>query len=44
MTLLDRHLAFVNALRDAGLPVSLAEGLDAVSEKRDPVFRPDFPE
>ncbi|MCW2818225.1 MAG: hypothetical protein JWR42_1012 [Marmoricola sp.] len=30
MTLLDRHLAFVQALRDAGLPVSLAEGLDAV--------------
>ncbi len=31
MSLLDRHLAFVQALRDAGLPVSLAEGLDAVA-------------
>lgn len=30
MALLDRHLGFVAALRDAGLPVSLAEGLDAV--------------
>ena len=30
MTLLDRHIAFVEALREAGLPVSLAEGLDAV--------------
>jgi uncharacterized protein with von Willebrand factor type A (vWA) domain len=30
MALLDRHLAFVDALRDAGLPVSVAEGLDAV--------------
>ena len=30
MTLLDRHIEFVEALRDAGLPVSLAEGLDAV--------------
>ena len=30
MTLLDRHLAFVRALRTAGLPVSLAEGLDAI--------------
>ena len=28
--LLDRHIAFVEALRAAGLPVSLAEGLDAV--------------
>jgi uncharacterized protein with von Willebrand factor type A (vWA) domain len=27
--LLDRHLAFVQALRSAGLPVSLSEGLDA---------------
>ncbi|MCC5579222.1 VWA domain-containing protein [Microtetraspora sp. AC03309] len=27
--LLDRHVAFVHALREAGLPVSLAEGLDA---------------
>ncbi len=30
MSLLDRHIAFVEALREAGLPVSLAEGLDAV--------------
>ena len=30
MTLLDRHIAFVEALRSAGLPVSLSEGLDAV--------------
>ncbi|MFT3873358.1 MAG: VWA domain-containing protein [Nocardioides sp.] len=29
--LLDRHLAFLQALRSAGLPVSLAEGLDAVA-------------
>lgn len=29
MSLLDRHVAFVAALRDAGLPVSLAEGIDA---------------
>ena len=28
--LLDRHIEFVEALRVAGLPVSLAEGLDAV--------------
>lgn len=28
--LVDRHIAFVEALRSAGLPVSLAEGLDAV--------------
>ncbi len=31
MTLLDRHIAFVEALRDAGLPVSLAEGLDGIA-------------
>ncbi len=31
MTLLDRHIEFVEALRSAGLPVSLAEGLDAVA-------------
>lgn len=31
MALLDRHLGFVEALREAGLPVSLAEGLDAVT-------------
>ena len=30
MTLLDRHIEFVEALRSTGLPVSLAEGLDAV--------------
>ena len=29
MGLLDRHVGFVDALRRAGLPVSLAEGLDA---------------
>ncbi|MDP3891256.1 VWA domain-containing protein [Nocardioides sp.] len=31
MALLERHLGFLAALRGAGLPVSLAEGLDAVS-------------
>ncbi|ROO84113.1 hypothetical protein EDD29_1630 [Actinocorallia herbida] len=30
MSLLDRHSGFVHALREAGLPVSVAEGLDAV--------------
>ena len=29
--LLDRHLGFVEALRGAGLSVSLAEDLDAVA-------------
>ncbi|MCW2787003.1 MAG: domain containing CoxE-like protein, partial [Marmoricola sp.] len=29
MSLLDRHIAFIEALRTAGLPVSLSEGLDA---------------
>lgn len=29
--LLDRHLGFLEALRKAGLPVSLVEGLDAVA-------------
>ena len=29
--LVDRHLAFVDALRAAGVPVSLAEGVDAVA-------------
>lgn len=31
MSLLDTHIGFVEALRRAGLPVSLAEGLDAIS-------------
>lgn len=31
MSLLERHLGFLAALREAGLPVSLAEGRDAVS-------------
>lgn len=31
MTLLDRHLGFVAALREAGLTVSVAEGLDAAA-------------
>ena len=31
MSLLDRHLAFLQALRAAGMPVSLAEDLDAVA-------------
>ncbi|QIK66618.1 VWA domain-containing protein [Nocardioides sp. HDW12B] len=35
MTLLDRHLAFVRALRTAGLPVSLAEDLDSVRAMTD---------
>ena len=30
MTLVDRHIGFVHALRAAGLTVSVAEGLDAV--------------
>lgn len=30
MSVLDRHISFVEALRAAGLPVSLSEGLDAV--------------
>ncbi|MFC6153849.1 vWA domain-containing protein [Nocardioides yefusunii] len=34
MALLDRHVSFVQALRDAGLQVSLAEGLDAVAALR----------
>jgi uncharacterized protein with von Willebrand factor type A (vWA) domain len=29
MSLVDRHLAFVDALRDVGLTVSVAEGIDA---------------
>ncbi|HVX53584.1 vWA domain-containing protein [Nocardioides sp.] len=31
MSLLDRHIAFLEALRAAGLPVSLSEDLDAVA-------------
>ena len=31
MSLLDRHIAFLEALRGAGLPVSLSEDLDAVT-------------
>ncbi|QBX55198.1 VWA domain-containing protein [Nocardioides seonyuensis] len=31
MSLLDTHIGFVEALRSAGLPVSLAEGLDAIA-------------
>jgi uncharacterized protein with von Willebrand factor type A (vWA) domain len=30
MSLLDRHIGFVTALREAGLTVSVAEGIDAV--------------
>ncbi|MEV4256670.1 VWA domain-containing protein [Spirillospora sp. NPDC049652] len=33
-SLIDRHTAFVAALREAGLPVSVAEGLDAVRALR----------
>ncbi|CRK59005.1 carbon monoxide dehydrogenase E protein [Alloactinosynnema sp. L-07] len=29
MAIVERHIAFLGALREAGLPVSLAEGLDA---------------
>ncbi len=32
--LVDRHIAFLEAMRGAGLPVSLAEGLDAVAALR----------
>ena len=31
MTLVSRHIAFLEALRGAGLPVSLAEDLDAIA-------------
>lgn len=34
MTLLDTHIGFVEALRSAGLSVSLAEGLDAIEAMR----------
>jgi uncharacterized protein with von Willebrand factor type A (vWA) domain len=35
VSLLDTHIGFVEALRSAGLPVSLAEGLDAISALRE---------
>jgi uncharacterized protein with von Willebrand factor type A (vWA) domain len=34
MTLLDRHVGFVAALREAGLMVSVAEGIDAIESMR----------
>jgi uncharacterized protein with von Willebrand factor type A (vWA) domain len=34
MSLLDRHVGFVAALREAGVTVSVAEGLDAVASMR----------
>ncbi len=34
MSLLDRHIGFVDALRAAGLTVSVAEGIDAVQSMR----------
>jgi uncharacterized protein with von Willebrand factor type A (vWA) domain len=34
MSLLDRHIGFVTALREAGLTVSVAEGIDAVHSMR----------
>jgi uncharacterized protein len=34
MTLLDRHVGFLTALRAAGLTVSVAEGIDAVESMR----------
>ncbi|SDJ61371.1 hypothetical protein SAMN05421874_102415 [Nonomuraea maritima] len=33
-SLVDRHIGFVHALREAGVPVSLAEGLDAANALR----------
>ncbi|TDD48240.1 VWA domain-containing protein [Nonomuraea terrae] len=33
-SLVDRHVGFVHALREAGVPVSLAEGLDAAQALR----------
>ncbi|GAB2934711.1 VWA domain-containing protein [Nonomuraea fastidiosa] len=33
-SLVDRHIGFVHALREAGLPVSIAEGLDAANALR----------
>ena len=35
MTLLDRHVGFVAALRDAGLTISVAEDMDAVNAVRE---------
>ena len=41
MSLLDTHIGFVEALRSAGLSVSLAEGLDAIAALRaDRLARP----
>ncbi|MEV4112220.1 VWA domain-containing protein [Nonomuraea sp. NPDC049695] len=34
MSLIDRHVGFVQALREAGIPVSVAEGLDAAQALR----------
>jgi uncharacterized protein len=34
MALLDRHIGFLDALREAGLTVSVAEGIDAVESMR----------
>ncbi|QFY12256.1 VWA domain-containing protein [Nonomuraea phyllanthi] len=34
MSLVDRHVGFVQALREAGIPVSVAEGLDAAQALR----------
>jgi uncharacterized protein len=33
-SLVDRHVGFVHALREAGVPVSVAEGLDAANALR----------
>jgi uncharacterized protein with von Willebrand factor type A (vWA) domain len=34
MSLLDRHIAFLDALREAGLTVSVSEGIDALQSMR----------
>jgi uncharacterized protein len=34
MSLIDRHIGFLDALREAGLTVSVAEGIDAVESMR----------
>jgi uncharacterized protein with von Willebrand factor type A (vWA) domain len=34
MSLLDRHIGFLDALREAGLTISVAEGIDAVQSMR----------